>query len=195
MKPSVAIFAGSSTPADPAIMIAAEQLGTLLGKMGYDIAYGAGTQGVMGAVAKAAMAAGATVTAVVLKKYADEEQLPGAKLVFVDTEQERFKVLSTLNNPVACFALPGGPGTLREAMQGLELAIYEGGPKVVLVQVGAYLDGLKNTFDAAVTGGLIKPQHSDKLALWQIASGLEAILPPVVVANSSQLAVRQAKKP
>ena len=163
--------------------------------MGYDIAYGAGTQGVMGAVAKAAMEAGSTVTAVVLKKYADEEQLPGAKLVFVETEQERFKALSTLNNPVACFALPGGPGTLREAMQGLELAIYEGGPKVVLVQVGSYLDGLKNTFDAAVVGGLIKPQHKDKLVLWAVESGLEAVLPAVSAATATPAALPQPKKP
>lgn len=194
MKPMVAIFAGSSTPADPAIMEAATALGTLLGKAGYDISYGAGTNGVMGAVAKAAMAAGANVTAVVLQKYADEEQLPGANLVFVETEQERFKVLSTLNNPVACFALPGGPGTMREAMQGLELAIYDGGPKVVLVQVGAYLDGLKNTFDAAVTGGLIKRQHKDKLVLWPVAAGLDAVL-PALAASAPQAALPQPKKP
>ena len=69
------------------------------------------------AIAKAALEAGAEVTAVVLKKYDYEEQLPGAKLIFVETEQERFKELTTLNNPVACFALPGGAGTLREVMQ------------------------------------------------------------------------------
>ncbi|MDE1151944.1 MAG: LOG family protein [Micavibrio sp.] len=193
-RPCVGIFAGASTPNDPAIIEAATQLGTLLGKAGYNIAYGAGTQGVMGAVAKAAQAAGAEVTAVVLKKYDYEEQLPGARLVFVETEQERFKELTTRNSPVACFAMPGGAGTLREVMQGLELAVYEGGPKVVLVQVGTYMDGLKASFNASVDAGLIKSQHADKLQLWKVADGLAAVLPataPAAPATASKF----AKKP
>jgi len=193
-RPSVGIFAGASTPNDPAIMEAAKQLGTMLGKAGYNIAYGAGTQGVMGAIAKAALEAGAEVTAVVLKKYDYEEQLPGAKLIFVETEQERFKELTTLNNPVACFALPGGAGTLREVMQGLELAIYENGPKVVLVQVGNYLDGLKATFNAVVEAGLIKAQHGDKLQLWKPEDGIAAVLPEVTQPSAAP-GSKFAKKP
>jgi predicted Rossmann-fold nucleotide-binding protein len=51
-RPVIALFAGSSPPKDPAILAAAEALGTALGKQGFDLIYGAGTQGVMDAVAK-----------------------------------------------------------------------------------------------------------------------------------------------
>jgi len=176
-RPVVSIFAGSSTPSDPAIMVAAVELGTKLGKAGYDIVYGAGTQGVMGAVAKAAQAAGATVTALFLQKYAHEEQLPGAIMVPVKDEQDRFDKLSTLGSPVAFFMLPGGPGALREALQGLEKAVYEDGPPVVLVKVGPYLDGIRDYFDHAVAAGLIKASKKDKLKLWSVDRDLAEVLP------------------
>lgn len=182
-KPSVTIFAGSSTPQDAAIMAAAVVLGTKLAQAGYDIVYGGGTQGVMGAVAAAALAAGAHVTAVVLAKYAHEEQLPGASLIFVETEQERFSAMTGPSNPAAFFALPGGPGTMREALQGLELAVYDGGPPVILVQVGNYLDGLKAAFDSALAGGLIKPRYADKMKLWSPDLPLEAALPKTGVSE------------
>lgn len=162
-RPVVALFAGSSTPKDPAVIAAAEALGTALGKQGFDLIYGAGTQGVMGAVAKAAAAAGSHVTAVVLEKYAHEEQIAGATLITVKTEQERFALLSSHGNPVACLVMPGGPGSLREALQGLEKAVYENGAPVVLVEAGPYLDGIRQYFNHAVTAGMIRADRADKL--------------------------------
>jgi hypothetical protein len=49
------------------------------------------------------------VTAVVLEKYAHEEQVAGATLIAVKTEQERFVLLSSHGAPVACLVIPGGP--------------------------------------------------------------------------------------
>ncbi|TAL37159.1 MAG: hypothetical protein EPN97_05700 [Alphaproteobacteria bacterium] len=177
-RPIVAIFAGSSTPKDPAIMEAATLLGKKLGEAGFDLVYGAGTGGVMGAVAKAAQAAGAHVTAVVLHQYRDEEQLPGATVINVMTEQERFHILSTHRSPLAYFALPGGPGSLRETLQQLEKGVYEGNTApVVLVQVGQYLDGIKQYFDAAIAAGLIKPDKKDRLKLWPATGDLADVVP------------------
>ena len=177
-KPVVAIFAGSSTPRDPAIMEAAALLGKKLGEAGFDLVYGAGTGGVMGAVAKAAQAAGAHVTAVVVHQYRDEEQLPGATLVNVMAEQERFDILSTYRSTVAFFALPGGPGSLRETLQQLEKGVYEGSPApVILVQVGRYMDGIKQYFDEAIAAGLIKPDKKDKLKLWPATGRLADVIP------------------
>lgn len=177
-RPMISIFAGSSTPKDPAIMEAAALLGKKLGEAGFDLVYGAGTGGVMGAVAKAAQAAGAHVTAVVLHQYREEEQLPGATIVNVMTEQERFQILSTHRSPVAYFALPGGPGSLRETLQQLEKGVYEGNrAPVVLVQVGQYLDGIKQYFDAAIAAGLIKPDKKDRLKLWPATGDLAEVVP------------------
>ena len=177
IRPVVAIFAGSSTPNDPVILDAAEKLGRKLALAGYDIVYGGGDRGVMGAVAKAASAAGAKVTAVVVDKYAGETQIPGARIIPVMTENERFDIMSSLGNPVAYFTLPGGPGALREAIQGLEKAVYENGPSVILVQAGPYLDGIKQYFDLAVGAGMINAAKKDAMKVWSPDDDITTVLP------------------
>lgn len=176
--PTVAIFAGSKVPADPEIMKAATQLGRKLAEAGYAITYGGGAGGVMGAVARAALAAGGKVTAVVLDAYKDEEQFPLADVIAVKTEQDRFQVLSSHNEPVAMFALPGSAGSMREVFQALEKAVYENGPDVILVKVGSYQDGLKDAFDQSVAQGLTRADKAGKLKLWPATGALSDVLPP-----------------
>lgn len=183
---TVAIFAGSSTPKDAAVMSAATELGTSLGAQGIDIVYGGGTGGVMGAVAEAAAKAGSHVTAIVLEKYADEAQIPGAAQIHVTTEQERFALLTTHNNPAACIALPGGPGSLREALQGLEKAVYEDGAPVLLLDVGTYLSGIRQYFESAVTGGLIRADRANKLQSITPDTDIRAALAPAVPPKPAQ---------
>lgn len=186
IRPTVTVFAGSGTPNDPAIMNAARQLGATLGQAGYDIVYGGGDKGVMGETAQAAQEAGAHVTAIFPSIYAAEQQLPGAEVIHVATEQDRFQKLSTHNNPVAFFVLPGGPGALREAMQGLEKAVYEDGPPVILVQTGGYLDGIRHYFDHAVAAGFIKASKKDALKTWSATSDLSNVLPLRAASNGKK---------
>lgn len=182
--PAVAVFAGSKDPTDSEILTAAAALGEKLAAAGYEIVYGGGTQGVMGAVARAALEKGGKVTAVVLDQYSHEPQFAGAAVINVATEQDRFRALSTHGNPVAAFALPGSAGSLREALQGLELAVYENGPPVVLVKVGAYLDGLKDAFDQSVAAGLTRADKKDRLRLWPVTGDLSEVIPPAPPASA-----------
>lgn len=175
-RPVVCVFAGSSTPLDSAIIDAAQKLGTQLGEAGYDLVYGGGTNGVMGAVAQAAQKAGANIIAITLEKYASEPQVNSATIKTVMTEAERFGAFLSCA-PVACFVLPGGPGSLREAVQALEETVYASGAPVVLVQVGQYLDGIKQYFDLAVAAGMIKASKKDGLKLWSTDNSLEEVLP------------------
>jgi predicted Rossmann-fold nucleotide-binding protein len=129
----------------------------------------------MGAVAEAAQAAGANVTAVTIEKYAHEPQLGGVKIIPVKTEAARFNSFLA-EQPVALFVLPGGPGSLREAMQGLENAIYENGPPVILVKVGQYLKGIKQYFNQAVLGGMVKAEKKDCLKVWTVGTPLKNVV-------------------
>jgi len=174
-RPKICVFAGAATPSDPAIIAAARQLGAQVGEGGYDLIYGGGTEGVMGAVASAAQAAGARITAITLRQYAHKPQLAEADITVVETELERF-YLFTQQSPVAKFVLPGGPGSLREALQGLETAVYEDGPPVILVKVGEYLKGIKMYFDQALGSGLIAPAYKDRLRVWPVGSPLELVI-------------------
>ena len=181
-RPLICVFAGSATPNDPVIPETAEALGKAIGEGGYDIICG-GSIGVMGAVALAAHKAGAHVTTVILEKYAGEEQIAGATVLTVKTEAERFSQLTSYKNPVGLFVLPGSAGTLREAMQGLEKAIYEDGPSVILAKTADYLDGISHFFNHAMTAGLIKESRKGALREWVPGQSILEVLdgnnPPV----------------
>jgi len=58
---SVCVFCGSSPGNDPAYLAAARATGTELARRGLTLVYGAGSVGLMGAVADAALAAGGSV--------------------------------------------------------------------------------------------------------------------------------------
>lgn len=165
MKICVSIFAGSRLPRDPAIIAAAEELGVSLARAGIGMNYGGGITGVMGKVAQAAVVAGGTVRAVDIDRYAGQEQIPGVEVILERNENTRFSTLCALNNPAALIMLPGGPGAAREAMAGIEQAVYDGGPPVFLLKVGGYLDGLQHYFDQSLAQGLIPDEHHDKLRL------------------------------
>lgn len=175
-KPKICVFAGASMPSDPAIIDAAYDLGTQIGAQGFDLIYGGGRTGVMGAVSSAAQDAGAGIIAITLRQYAHKEQLPTAQVTVVETELERFHLFRA-QSPVAKFVLPGGPGSLREALQGLETAVYEQGAPVVLVNVGDYLAGIKMYYEQALGIGLIAEPFRDCLRTWQPFSPIGAVLP------------------
>lgn len=181
--PTVALFAASRLPKDLQIISSAEALGTALGTKGFGINYGAGTSGLMGKTALAAAAAGAQINAFVLARYKDEEQIPNACIITVETEAERFARMSTYQQPVAMIMLPGGPGALREVLQALESAVYDQGPPVILIKAGPYLDGIKNYFDQAVEEGMIQQEHKDKLKHLTVEETIAFLTPPTASLN------------
>ncbi len=170
---TVTLFAASKLPRGATIAAAAEELGQKLAIAGFDINYGGGTGGLMGKAAGAAADAGGRINAFVLERYADEEQIPGANIVRINTEQERFSLMSTYQKPVAMIVLPGGPGALREALQALEAAVYDQGPPVILIKVGSFLNGIKDFFEQAVGEGLVREEHKDKLKLLTVKETID----------------------
>lgn len=186
-RSTVTIFAASRLPKDTQVVSLAEELGEALGKAGFNINYGAGTNGLMGKVAFAARAAGAQINAFVLPLYKEEAQVPGACLITVETEQERFFRMSNYQQPIAMIVLPGGPGALRESLQALEIAVYGQGPSVILVKAGPYLDGIKNYFDLAVEQGMIRREHKDKLKLLTLKETISFLTQPAAFLTSAPM--------
>jgi uncharacterized protein (TIGR00730 family) len=188
-RPLICVFAGAQDPEDPAILKAARELGTAIGEGGYDILYGGGSRGVMGEVTMAAYKAGANVKAALLKRFSHDKEATPAEIVgVVENEFQRFP-LFLAQNPVALFVLPGGSGTLREALQGIEMAIYNEGPPVVLARVGKHLSGIRAEFNHSVDAGLIKPEHINVLRDWHRGQPISEVLE----ARSEVLGTRDAR--
>jgi hypothetical protein len=114
---AVCVFCGSRSGHDPGHAAAAGRLGAELGAMGGRLVYGGGRAGLMGAVADAALAAGADVVGVIPRRLmARELGHTGVQdLRVVDTMHDR--KLEMARAADAFVALPGGLGTLEELFE------------------------------------------------------------------------------
>ncbi|MFO1142923.1 MAG: TIGR00730 family Rossman fold protein [Amaricoccus sp.] len=163
-RKSVCVFCGSRSGANPAYAAAAEELGSGLAAVGLRLVYGAGDVGLMGAVARAAMAAGGDTFGVVPAHLVAREQgrRDLGRLVVTETMHERKKVM--FMNADAIVALPGGPGTLDELFEVLTWRQLDLHAKpVYLLNVEGYWDPLRSLLAHIVEQGFADPGFLDFL--------------------------------
>jgi uncharacterized protein (TIGR00730 family) len=111
---AIAVYCASASRIDPSYLSLAADVGTAVGERGHTLVTGGGSVAMMGAVGKAARAAGAHTVGViprhlVLMEVADHDS---DELVLVDTMRERKAEMDRRAD--AFLTLPGGIGTLEE---------------------------------------------------------------------------------
>lgn len=114
---SLCVFCGAAAGSRPLYVEAAAELGRLLGERRIRLIYGGGRVGMMGAVADAALAAGAEVVGVIPGALVDRELAHHGvtDLIVVESMHERKAKMAELSD--AFVALPGGYGTLEELFE------------------------------------------------------------------------------
>lgn len=136
---SVCVYCGSGSGRNPRYAESARGLGQALAQAGIRLVYGAGSNGLMGEVARSVMAHGGTVTGVIPESLVALEQ-PIAdldELIVTKDLHERKMLMFTRSD--AFVALPGGIGTLEELVEQLtwvQLAHHQ--KPVVIVNVEDY---------------------------------------------------------
>eukprot|EP00004_Rigifila_ramosa_P022843 TRINITY_DN6328_c0_g1_i1.p4 TRINITY_DN6328_c0_g1~~TRINITY_DN6328_c0_g1_i1.p4 ORF type:complete len:171 (-),score=38.00 TRINITY_DN6328_c0_g1_i1:330-806(-) len=107
---TVCVFCGSSPGGRPEYLAGAAALGAELAARGLDLVYGGGSNGLMGAVARAVHQGGRKVTGIIPRALAPFEVSSGpvADQIEVDTMHERKEMMANLSQ--ATIALPGGLG-------------------------------------------------------------------------------------
>ncbi len=118
----IAVYCGSATPADPAFVETARDIGRGLAERGIGVVYGGGRLGLMGAVADSALSAGGEVIGVI------PEALVGAEVAHkgctelhvVAGMHERKKLFTDLCD--GFITLPGGVGTMDELWEAISWA-------------------------------------------------------------------------
>jgi uncharacterized protein (TIGR00730 family) len=143
VRPSVCVYCGSRLGRDPAFAAAARAFGAALAAADFRLVYGAGDVGLMGAVARAAMAAGGETFGVIPAHLVarEEGRRDLSRLVVTETMHERKKVM--FMNADAIVTLPGGPGSLDELFEVLtwrQLGLH--GKPVYLLNTNGYWDPL-----------------------------------------------------
>jgi len=181
----ICVFAGSSPGRRPEYTEAAEQLGEELCARGYDLVYGGGRVGLMGAVADSVLANGGQVIGIIPEALAEKEVAHQGltELRIVASMHERKAMMAELSS--AFIALPGGLGTLEELFEVLtwmQLGIHTkpGG----LVNVEGYFNGLLEFISHAVAERFLLSDHQSMILvdsnIKALLDALEAFVPPSV---------------
>jgi uncharacterized protein (TIGR00730 family) len=178
---SLCVYCGSRSGADPAYMEAASELGRIIATEGWRLVYGAGDVGMMGAVAEAAVNAGAATLGVIPTHLLDAEAPRGifGDRIITETMHERKKVM--FMNADAVAVLPGGAGSLDEFFEVLTWAqIGLHGKPLYLVDVNGYWQPLIALVDHVIAEGFAGP-------------GLKALFQPVPGVAALAAALRAAR--
>lgn len=159
---NIAVYCGSRAGRDPAYIEAARDLGHFIGEHGHSLVYGGATEGLMGAVADAALEAGGTVLGVMTEMPEIlERKHPGLEHceVVPDLNARKKRMMELAD---AYVALPGGPGTLDEISDVISLARLKVDEKpVILFNVNAYYEPLRSTLGAMVEAEFITAEEID----------------------------------
>jgi len=160
MLKTICVFCASSRGADPRYVAAAREFGILAAGSGRRIVYGGGNTGLMGALADAALSAGAEVIGVMPGHLVDREVAHRGltRLEVVGSMHERKARLAELADGFV--ALPGGLGTLEEFAEvwtwgqlGLHAKPYG------LLNTAAYYTPLLAFLDHAVREEFFRPEY------------------------------------
>ncbi len=116
---NICVYCGSSTGADPRYAAAARAFGAALAHAGVGLIFGGGSNGLMGTLAQATLAAGGRVTGIIPNFLGERETpLEGlTELIIVDHMHTRKRMMFERSD--AFVALPGGIGTLEELTEQL----------------------------------------------------------------------------
>ena len=113
---SICVFCGSSKGRNLNYIKLAHALGEILAQKGYKLIYGGGGLGLMGAVASASHKAGGDVLGIMPKFLSNiERTLSSVNHIIVNDMHERKMMM--YNESDAFIVLPGGIGTLEEAVE------------------------------------------------------------------------------
>ena len=159
---SVCVYCGSRFGADPAFTEAARDLGSALAENKWRLVYGAGDVGLMGTVAAAAKAQGATTFGVIPQHLLQHEVGKRDLTTFIVTENmhERKKVM--FMNSDAVVVLPGGAGSLDEFFEVLtwrQLGLHD--KPILLLNVNGFWDPLIGLVDHVIDQGYAEASLRD----------------------------------
>jgi uncharacterized protein (TIGR00730 family) len=156
------VFCGSSSGTDPRFVAYATAVGEAVAGAGFELVYGGGRTGLMGAVADGAVAAGGRVIGIIPQQLEEREIAHRgiSDLRIVASMHERKALMAELSD--GFIALPGGFGTFEEfceAATWVQLGIHR--KRCVLANLHGFYDPLVAQFDRGLSGGFISPANRE----------------------------------
>jgi uncharacterized protein (TIGR00730 family) len=161
---SICIYCGSRPGESARYADAARSIGAEIGRRGWQLVYGGGRAGLMGVVADAALAAGASVIGVIPQTLMARELGHSGltELHVVETMHERKMMMAERSD--AFLALPGGIGTFEELFEvwsWRQLGYHD--KPIGLLNVAGYYDTLLGFLQHSREQGFMSQQQLDLL--------------------------------
>lgn len=183
----VCVYCGSSDKIHNFYLDAALHLGQVLAEGGYTLVYGAGSTGVMGALAQSVIQSGGEVWGVIPKMF-NTPQLANKNITRYEVvENIHVRKARMIEISDAFIAFPGGFGTFEELFEVITWAQIGLHRKPIgLLNLGGYYDDLLRMITRAEKEGFIYSEHKslfsvsksprellDALSMHEFPEGLE----------------------
>lgn len=174
---NVCVYCASSSQADELYFSEARELGRLLASADMELIYGAGSVGLMGAIADAVLENGGKVTGVIPAFMCEQEwdHKGLTNLIVTDTMHERKEKMAFMSD--AAVALPGGCGTFEELLEVItwkQLGLYLN--PIVIVNINGYYDPLIEMLNRAIDQRFMRDIHG---AIWTVVSCASEVIPAI----------------
>ncbi|MFV2013575.1 MULTISPECIES: TIGR00730 family Rossman fold protein [unclassified Micromonospora] len=169
----ITVFCGASTGRRQVHLEAATAFATTLAQAGFGLVYGGASTGLMGAIADAALAAGAQVVGVMPRSLVCHEVAHQrlTRLHVVDSMHERKALMAELGD--AFVALPGGFGTAEEFFEVLtwaQLGLH--GKPCAMLDVDGFYGTLLQFLRNAVDEGFVHRRYLDNVIVGRNAEDI-----------------------
>ena len=169
----ICVYGAASPTVSKDYILKTEELGREIGKRGHDLVYGAGANGLMGAVARGCHEAGSHIIGVAPEFFnVDGILYPECnQLIRPKTMRERKQIME--DSADAFITVPGGIGTFEEFFEVLTLKqLKQLNKPIAIYNINGYYDALSHFMDNAIKGNFVK---EGCLNLFKICSSIEEI--------------------
>ncbi|MCM8532520.1 MAG: TIGR00730 family Rossman fold protein [Lentisphaeraceae bacterium] len=169
----ICVYCGSSKKVDEKFLESARETARVLVKAGYEVVYGGGSIGLMGALADTALEEGGQVTGII-PGFMEELEWGHKKATMINVTGMHARKAKMFEMSDGVIALAGGCGTFEEILEAItwrRLGLFNG-PAVILNTDG-YYDHLIKQLELSVEEKFMNGVHKD---LWIEITQPEEIL-------------------
>ena len=163
---NIVVFAGSMAGGSPEYVKGAAELGKWIADNGHTLIYGAGKEGMMGAVSESALDAGGKVTGIIPRFMVEKGWFNKnvTEAIFTDNMSDRKNKMYEMGD--AFVALPGGAGTLDEIAEAIMwLSLETLNKPVILYNINGFYNELFEIYKTMVRDDFLIPGALDYIYL------------------------------
>lgn len=171
---NICVYGASSTTINERYITKTEELGREMAKRGHGLVFGAGANGLMGAVARGVSSIGENIVGVVPSFFNVDGIIfeHCSELIRTETMRQRKQIMEDRSD--AFIVTPGGIGTFEEFFEILTLKQLGRHKKpIAIFNIDGYYDSMENMIENAVAGNFLTEESK---SLYRSFDGTEELL-------------------